>query len=168
VTRAAGADGRSVIGAEISATSVATSRHEREERVEKAPGICSATGRSPGLRKAGRSQHGEIVSPGTGSATKHVRGRATHKSSVLHANPGPYRNRVQLPTRRRPSPNRSRARSRKLNTAKVVAVVVVVEAAESGENGPSKESRVHRAASEAIVDPKLVTALLRETQRRSK
>jgi hypothetical protein len=50
----------------------------------------------------------------------------------------------------------------------VVAVVVVVAAAESAENALSKESHAHRAASGAIVDPKLLTLLLHETQRRSK
>jgi hypothetical protein len=161
-----------VIGAEISATSVATSRHEREERVARALGISSAKGRSPGPRKAGRNPHGEIVSLGMGSATKramtHVRDLARRKSSALRANPGRCRNRVQKPTRRLPSPNRNRVRSRKLNTAKVVDAVVAVEVAESAENGPIKESLAHRAATEAIVAPKLLTLLRHETNRRSR
>ena len=75
---------------------------------------------------------------------------------------------MQPPTRRLPSPSRSRVRSRKLNTAKVVAVVVVVEVAGSAENEPNKESLAHRAASEAIVAPKLLTLLRHETYRRSR
>ena len=52
--------------------------------------------------------------------------------------------------------------------AKVVAVVVVVAAGESAESALSRESNAPRAVSGAIVDPKLLTPLLRETQRRSK
>ena len=161
-----------VIGAQISATSVATSRHEGEERVARALGISSAKGRSPGPRKVRRNQRGEIVSLGMGSATRramtHVRDRARRKSSALRANPGRCRNRVPRPTKRLPSPSRSRVPSRKLNTAKVAAVVVVVEVAESAENGPIKESLAHRAATGAIVAPKLLTLLRHETNRRSR
>jgi hypothetical protein len=157
-----------VIGVEISATSVAASR----VRVERVLGISSEKGRSPGPHKPRRHQHGEIVSPGMGSATSramtHVTDRATHKSSALRAKPGRCRNPVQLRTRRLPSPNRSRVRSRKLNTAKVVAVVVAVAAAEIAESGPSKESRAHRAASAVIAAPKRPTPLLRENQRLSR
>ena len=135
-------------------------------------GISSARGRSPGRRKAGRNRRGEIVRPGMGSATKRamtaVRDRATHKSSAPRANPGQCRNRVRLPTRRRPSPNRSRVRSRKRNTGKAVADVVVVAAAGSAENALSKESHADRAANGAMVEPKLLTRLLHERQRRSK
>ena len=55
-----------------------------------------------------------------------------------------------------------------MNRVKVVAVVVVVEVAESAENGPIKESLAHRAASEAIVAPKLLTLLRHETYPRSR
>ena len=108
---------------------------------------------------------GESVSRATGSATNHAmthaRERATRKSSVLHANPGRRRSRVQRPTRCLPSPNRSRARSRKANTPKVVGVAVGAVAAGNAESALSKASHAHRAASAASVDPRRTLPLAR-------
>lgn len=157
----AGADVRTVTDAEISARSVVTSRHEREERVARPIGINSAKGRSRGPRKVEGSKRGENVSRATASVTnpamKRAMARVTRKSSVLHANPGRRRSRAQRPTRCQPSPNRNRARSRKVNTPKVAGVGVAAAAAGSAENVMTKESHVHRAASGASVDPRLLT-----------
>mgnify|MGYP003694186053 CR=1 FL=1 len=96
-------------------------REERRDQPRRGPrgrtgSARQRDGRSRGRRKAAGNKHGESVSRGTASATSHAmthaRERATRKSSVLHANPGRRRSRVQRPTRCLPSPNRSRARSR--------------------------------------------------------